>query len=129
MTPQEARQLAVRIHETWTRGPSVDIWCEELERLDAGTAGTTYARLRREEEHAPSIAKFLAVYRGLHTASNDTEQPFCPMCDKTGWIESAELMKGEITYSQVIPCPAGCEYGAQAKRIHHGILERNARTP
>jgi len=124
MTPTEARDLAVRIHETWRGGPTVDIWTEELEPLHQGTAGTTYARLRRDEEHAPSIAKFHAIYRALHT--NETEQPRCPVCDSTGWIEASDLVKADITYTQVAPCIA-CEYGAQARRIHPQILERNAR--
>jgi hypothetical protein len=129
VTPTEARQLAVKLKETWHGGPSVDVWVEELEPLHAGTAGTTLVRLRREEDRAPSIAKFLALYRSLHT--QETEKPYCPVCDSTGWIEGPDLIKGDpdnggARYTQVIPCIA-CEYGAQARRIHPKILEHNAR--
>lgn len=129
MTHSEARDLAVRIRETWTGGgPSVDVWIEELEPLDAGTAGTTLVRLRREEERAPSIAKFLATYRALATPHN-VDRPKCELCDCTGWVQTDDLLHGDPdnggqVYSQVVPCLA-CEYGAQAKRVLPTILKTN----
>jgi hypothetical protein len=62
----EATDLAKRIINCWRGGPPLTEWIDELKRLDAGMAGTAYIRLRREHEHAPSIARFLAEYRGVH---------------------------------------------------------------
>jgi len=68
MTPTETAHLVERIVQTWPTGPRGRIWTEALEPLDAGRAGTAYARLRASEEHPPSIARFMAVYRSLDTA-------------------------------------------------------------
>lgn len=113
MNTVEADDLAKRIINTWRSGPPLDVWREELHRLDAGTAGTAYAKLRRTAEHAPSIAKFLAEYHALHTV--DTPEPDCGDCDRTGWVQAEDrIMPDERRYSQVKPCR--CAHGRKAEQ-------------
>lgn len=131
MTPAAAVALAHKIVQTWTGGPKEAIWAEELEELDEGTAGTAYARLRRECEHCPSIAKFIAEYRALRTPHN-VDKPECVWCDGTGWVEGPDQVfppssahPNGYTDSTVVPCPCK-EYGDQARRVHQTILKMNA---
>ena len=114
MTTDEANDLAKRIINTWRSGPPLDVWREELARLDAGTAGTAYAKLRRTIEHAPSIARFLAEYNSLSTDRPD-DRPPCLLCDNSGWIQATDLvMPDERRYTTVRPCQ--CHHGQEAER-------------
>jgi hypothetical protein len=129
MLPFEAEELAKRISQTWRTGASKQIWEEALLDLDAGTAGTAYQRLRRESEHAPSIASFIAFSRSLHTESNETPVvPWCEQCDSTGWVALADLTVNEENYSQVAPCTY-CGTGKQMVPVHRMIQATNARGP
>lgn len=65
MTRDEAEQLAKRIINTWRGGPPLADWVQILEPLEHGYAGTTYVRLRAQDENPPTIARFLATYRGV----------------------------------------------------------------
>lgn len=109
MTEPEAEDLAARIVRTWRGAPPADVWVEELVRLDAGAAGTAFARLRRESTRAPSIAEFLATYRTLRTQDGGTREVYdCSHCDGAGWVPTADLVLenggNELRYSQVVPC-------------------------
>lgn len=119
MTPSEATQLATRILGSFT-GPTLRDWEEELEPLDAGRAGTAYARLRREHDHSRlSIAQFLAAYRALNTTDASTRPAPCTACDDTGWVQVDDLVLNagtdrEYTNTQVEPCR--CSEGHQRAR-------------
>lgn len=71
MTRDEATELAKRIINCWRGGPPLAEWIEELLPLDNGMASTTFVRLRRTLEHAPSVARFLAEYRGVRGPTVD----------------------------------------------------------
>lgn len=80
MTRQEAEDLAIRISQSFpTRrgidGVAVDVWAEYLEPLDAGRAGTAYARLLRKLTAPPAIADFAAEYGQVR---GETAQRFGP---------------------------------------------------
>ncbi len=85
MTRQDATDLATLIVQTWRGGPQATVWEDELGNLHTNQARTTYEKLRRTLEHAPSIARFLAEYRAL-TQTPD-ERPGCGHCNHSGWIE------------------------------------------
>ena len=111
MTPIDATNLAVRILKTFT-GPAAEDWEEELLHLDAGRAGTAFARLRREHDHQRlSIAHFLSVYRSLNTEDGSTKKPECGWCDGTGWTQTKQRhqLNGNV-YSGVEPCTR-CDEG------------------
>jgi hypothetical protein len=114
MTTTEADELAKRIINTWRGGPPLTEWRDELLPLDAGQAGTAFARLKRTLENAPSIARFLAEYRSLqmHDASNPDDK--CPECSNSGWVACFRQYenKGEV-YSGARPC-AECGHGRVA---------------
>lgn len=95
MTPAAAESLAVRISQTWPKSPPVDVWAEDLAQLDEGTAGTAYARLRREiDGQALTIARFLAVARSLRITDGGTARPApCARCDDTGWVEAPDRIE------------------------------------
>lgn len=128
MTPAQAETLAVKICQTWTRVPPVDVWVEDLLDLDEGAAGTALMRLRREAEHAPTIAKFRATVRSLHTTDGGTPRPeVCKACDDTGWVQAPDHIEDDglhlengvevrhtRTYSQVKPCV--CREGRQREQ-------------
>jgi hypothetical protein len=86
MTPAEATDLAKRIINVWRGGPPLSEWVDTLEPLEAGAAGTAFIRLRRDEVDAPSIARYHAVYRSLHTGEHDQR---CPRCQGDHWVELA----------------------------------------
>lgn len=71
MTPAAADALAKRWINIWRGGPSLTEIIDALLPLDEGRAGTALVRLRNESDHAPSIARFLAVYRSLDTSRGD----------------------------------------------------------
>lgn len=105
MTPAEAEALAVKICQTWPKSPPVDVWVEDLLDLDVGAAGTGFVRLRREAEHAPSIARFRATVKSLRTTDGGTPRgPKCEACSNSGWVETDPLTIDDHTYSQVRPC-------------------------
>jgi hypothetical protein len=107
MNEHDADAIAKRIINTWHSGPRLTEWVEVLAGLDAGTAGTAYIRCRNELEHAPSIAKFIAVYRSLHTATtHPVDRPTCGACDGTGFVDAPNLTTPDgRSYTQVDRCP------------------------
>jgi hypothetical protein len=111
MTREEASELAKRIINCWRGGPPLAEWTDELQRLDAGQAGTAYVRLKRELENAPSIARFIAEYRALNTHDGGNVKPKCGWCSDGGWIPTQRHeFKGGV-YSGVEPC-THCPTGA-----------------
>lgn len=127
MTPAEADALAKRIINSFRGGPPLADWVEELTRLDAGRAGTAYARLRATLDHAPTIARFMVEYNALDTERPGTRPP-CGDCGDTGWIDAPDrVWPDERTSSQVKPCPH-CDEGR--KRAGSRVwLERHRPTP
>lgn len=117
MTPAEALDLARRIKNTWYGGPPVNEWATELESLDTGRAGTTYARMKRTVENAPSIARFLAEYRAITTTDASADR--CPSCGDSGWApwlddngDPRHYEANGVTYSGALPC--NCQPGRRA---------------
>lgn len=119
MLRQEATDLAVRITQCFT-GPPIDIWEEDLGTLDAGQAGTTLARLRREHEQRwLSIAAFMAMYRSLDTTDASTPVNTCHHCDNTGWVRAPDVVRNEGTdteYHDTSVKPCDCDEGQQRRR-------------
>lgn len=127
MEYSEAMALLVRIENQWhtPRWTQVllDDWREELEKLEAGPAGTAYARLRAKMEHRPNIAQYLAEYRQVRPHDASTRRD-CPRCDNTGWQPvigpDGELARTHALtglpdgYSAVTPC--SCEHGEGPRR-------------
>lgn len=87
MNRQEATELATKFSQTWPRGPVTQVWEEELAECDAGRAGTAFAKMRRELEHAPSVAKFFSFYRALHVAG---DEPACSQCGGAGAVPPSD---------------------------------------
>lgn len=124
MTPTEADLLGKRIINCWRGGPPLAEWVEELTPLELGQAGTTYARLKRQLEHAPSIARFMAEYRTLDTHDASTRPVPCGWCSD-GWVETRPHEFRGWVYSGVEPCPHCAEGRARAgSRVWAGAGER-----
>lgn len=114
MTPTEATELGKRIINAWHGAAPLAQWIEELIELDAGRAGTAFVRCRRELEHAPSIARFMAEYKSLDT-TDGSSRPECGWCWRTGWIEAGRYeYKGDVQ-TGVQPCPH-CDTGRDMAR-------------
>lgn len=121
MTRDEAAALATNIKQTWTGGIPTGAWEDELMRLDAGRAGTTFVQLRRELERSPSIAQFLARYGAMDTGGPNHAD--CPRCDNHGWLTVwADEVGGDTR--GVTPCR--CPWGQAVEQSHRNALERNA---
>jgi hypothetical protein len=134
MSPAEADDLAKRIINTWRGGPPLVEWRQELEQMDAGTAGTAYMRLKRTMEHAPSIARFWGEYNALDTRDGGNAIN-CYACADVGWA-AHESSKGDPLYfefsgrwySAARPCScnagqraAGSKLWAETPRRHMTI--------
>lgn len=103
MNPHEATDLAVRILGCW-KGPNAREWEETLISIDAGRAGTAFARLRREHDKQwLSIAEFLQVANALRTDDPVKTDP-CQWCDDTGWVQADDIVKPGGTWPE--PCRA-----------------------
>lgn len=133
MTPTDADTLAKRIINTWRGGPPLRDWTEVLTPLDAGRAGTAYARLRARNDHPPSIAQYIAEYNQLDTARPGEHDP-CGDCNSTGWIDAPDRHWPEgRTSTQMKPCPY-CDEGRAraASRIwteRHPLTKPNTPPP
>ena len=110
MNLDEAKRLAIRIINSWQGGPTIDEWISELTDMDAGTAGTTFVRLRRDLERPPTIARFWHTYAELATSTNQALP--CIDCEGTGWITGYTDQRG---YRYAKPC-AYCKRGEQAAK-------------
>lgn len=112
MTSLEASDLAARILGTF-QGPSIRDWEEELVHLNAGVAGTTYVRLRREHEQRwLSIAVFMQLYRSLNTVDAGNRPEPCEYCSDHGWVDAGTYEWREVPYSAAEPCV--CKAGKAA---------------
>ncbi len=124
MTSTEADELARLLTSTWRGGPSSAIWADELTDLHIAQAQAAYQRLRRSDDHAPSIARFLHEYRALRVRPDTPAD--CPNCEN-GWTAAPTLTIGDDPhrriYRQVQPCT--CNAGQHAGRVHQTIREAN----
>jgi hypothetical protein len=126
MTRDDAEQLAVKIHQTWPRGIAAHIWEEELAQLDSGRANTAYVRLRRTEQHPPTIPRFLAEYNQLDTTDPRPAHDHCDHCANTGDIATIDHdPAGNYLGTTVAPCH--CPWGNDRRQIHARIIEHNTR--
>jgi len=121
MTPEAASNLAVRFAQMWPRSIPAREWEEELAGLDEGAAGTTFARLKRDSDKAPSIAQFYAVYRSLNMGDASTRHPDCGHCENHGWKPSLDQAGVE---HGVEPCH--CPHGDDRRAVHQAVLTHNA---
>lgn len=106
MTPEAATAHAARYHNIWRGGVTHHELVDTFTDLDDGTLGTTLIRLRASEEHPPTIARIMSIYRTLNTA---TEHPTgsCARCDNgaiTAWLERDGRW---CRHSFACTCPAG----------------------
>ena len=109
MSPTEADQLAKRIINCWHGGPPLPEWRIELEQLDPGRAGATFARLKHKLDHAPTIAQFLTQYNALSTTADSPTPDACIRCDGTGYVPAPDYVQRlkdgtERRYTQVQHC-------------------------
>lgn len=103
MTPTEADALAKRIINCWHGGPNIADWRDALEPLDAGRAGTAYARLRNERDHAPSIKAFRDTYNALDTHDGSIRK--CAECVDSGWVDVVSRFEHNgLAYTGAEPC-------------------------
>lgn len=85
MKLHEADAIALRLRGAWPRSViAPETWIAELTELDRARAEEACRQLVRSEEHAPSIARFLATYRNLAGTAPDDQR--CPECQNTGWV-------------------------------------------
>ena len=77
MNADELNALVNRITSTWPTGPRGHIWTTELGKRDIDTAAarTTYDKLVAADQHPPSPARFLEVYRAVTTPLTGIPQP------------------------------------------------------
>jgi hypothetical protein len=127
MNRTDAAELAVKITKTWRGGPALEVWQQDLEELHTGQAQQTYTMLRRSEDSAPSVAKFLGVYRSLTVT--DGPLPKCVMCESSGWVEVEEHgpscnRTDHCGCSAVKPCH--CANGRQRESAFKTILRERA---
>jgi hypothetical protein len=129
MNRSAASAIATRIAQTWPsmRIPT-DLWEDALTPLDEGSAGTTYARLRTSAQHPPTIADFMATYRGLHTATLEPVTHACERCNREGWVSfQAERLGAVYTGIRPCSCPAGRQHDGTWSRIIDERDERDRR--
>jgi hypothetical protein len=121
MTPREAEDLAVRILGCFN-GPNAHEWEQELLTLNAGTAGTAFARLRREHKQRwLSIADYHATYQALNTTDATNRRDPCPECGDSGWTTAGQYIAHDQLYTGAEPCT--CQAGQIARS---SSLWRNA---
>jgi hypothetical protein len=129
MRREESAELGQMFAKTWRGGPHPDVWAEELEELHYGQAKTAYHKLRREEEHAPTIKKFIDAYRSL---IQPDEKVGCVLCESSGWVEVVEhgpACNGtdHCHCSAVKPCR--CSNGRQRESAFRNIRESRTQKP
>lgn len=126
MTPEEATDLATRMAQTWRNGVPAREWESELAELDAGRAGTVFARLRRESDNAPTIAGFLAKYRSLGPMPNTGERyADCDECGNHGWRTLWATDGDGREYSPGVE-PCRCRWGQERRTAHQAAIDANA---
>lgn len=115
MNPAEAEMLSTKMLVTWSnmRIPPA-VWEEVFTELDYGTAGTTWARLARSNQHPPTVAEFVATYRSLPTAHNQPIPESCHHCGGDGFITCTEVVNGETYPNTFKACR--CKNGENAQR-------------
>lgn len=87
MTPEHAERVAMKLNQSWPRSNVTMIaWTTALVELDLARAEETCRQLVRTEEHAPSIARFLAKYRDLAGTAGPDPDGACAFCGDSGWV-------------------------------------------
>lgn len=130
MNRDEASNLATRISQTWPRGLNTSVWEDEMQHLDAGRAGTAIERLRRTEQHPPSIARFWAEYRAVNTTdgSNRPQIADCDECQNTGTAPVTGTVRcadGTDIVIDVGVGPCRCPRGRDTEDMLRGIVAGN----
>lgn len=132
MNRNDAADLADKIAKTWRGGSHPDSWAEELEELHYGQAQAAFYQLRKTEDRAPSIARFLQHYRSLTTHDDTTIN--CPKCDGGGFVECTDHRRHSPTCNEpddcrchaldLCDCAAGRQREAGFRRVQTSKAER-----
>jgi hypothetical protein len=109
MERSAALPLVSRIEATWSTGhpwsgQRCDEWIDALLTLDAGSAGTAFARLRLTHADCPSIATFVQTVKALHTTDASNRPKECGWCDDSGWTETPRHTARGVVYTGWEPC-------------------------
>lgn len=125
VTPEECRELARHIVDTWTLTPKFAIWLEALlPMVDADAARKTYAHLRRHQPgREMSVHTFTEEYRRHRPHQTHEAPPDCADCDG-GW-RVITYTRGERQYRGVQPCT--CPAGRECERTWRHVEDFNER--
>ena len=105
MTPHAATDLAVRLCQSFPKGPPAQDWEEQLANLDEGRANTARVRLvGRGISFGQYIPDFMVVYRQVDTSISERYRETCGTCDDSGWKQAPDYENHGQTYSAVQPC-------------------------
>lgn len=116
MNAEQCGHLVELIVQTWPHGPRGRIWTDALGDLEHTHALAVYRQLRNADETAPTIARFLRIYRDVdQPTTTPTTRPanhgeHCPTCRGSGWQPGPDIVQhlrdGTIarTYTTVEPC-------------------------
>lgn len=128
MTPDEATDLATRLCLAWPKAAPATEWEPAIADLDAGAAGTVYARLKATvtDPAGPTIAQFRSHVREL-IERNAPPKAACDYCGSSGWkpVYKPVTEPGyEPDIAGVMPCH--CEHGDSRRDAHTKAIEHNA---
>jgi len=117
MNGHQATDLAVRLCQSFPKGPPAQDWEEHLTPLDEGRANTARVRLvAKGISFGQYIPDFLAMYRQVDTTVTDRHREPCKTCDDSGWKDAPDYENHGCTYTSVQPCNCG-----------EGLQRRNSR--
>ena len=123
MTPRHAHDVAALVARTWPGSPvDLGVWAEVLEPLERDAAIGAVRRLRERAPRVPSIAEYLAEYRGLVAAAAPPPRVPCSTCGGDGW-RSVQRFRGQHPYAALVPC--SCSAGDQHRPAYTAALEFN----
>jgi hypothetical protein len=89
MESWQADSLATVLVQSFPRSSiATDVWEAELLPLDKARAEEAVRRIRRQSEHAPTIAHFHAVYGGLLGTQREAVQ--CDQCAGSGLVTDTD---------------------------------------
>lgn len=132
MTPDEADRIIRPLFGYFGITASkdrLDAWRDMMTDLDAGRAGTTYARFKVEHHGKnPTPAQFMQLYRTVDT-SEPTIERNCPHCDNTGYVTDTDHPRhwtGRPADRPQHTDPCDCNVATWCPHCHHGTAARTA---
>jgi hypothetical protein len=96
-----------------------DQWLAYFEAHDFAVSARAAARLKREDEHAPTEARFRDAAKAVlaELGGRNLETGECPLCED-GWIVVVER-SDEHPHGLLARCPNGCQPNPQRGRGAH----------